>query len=358
MRIQQLCGVIAGVALGGALVTSPAWAIPPSVSLTSGPLLDPSNAYTNYYSGLGSSHTNGALYSSVAASEIKALARALGGGAGNGATPSRLATDDFAAQVFDYVRTNIDPEFRFGLGKGARGAVVDQSGTAFDQAELMVKILREGGVTANYKLGTITLDAAQFGKWTGLVYNLDESAQTFSVNGKAACSLLADGGIPAKVNSQSSCASVSGDLTTVTLMHVWVEVNGKLYDPSFKAHTLKAGVDLPTKMGCGSAAAPTCGSQARTALTSAASGATSGNHGSGSSAVPYIQTLSETLLNTRCPQSDCSAGYTLYRTLGPGATSLVDSGLAALTWHRYYIYAYDNAGNCSFQSNVVNVKTN
>jgi len=302
-----------------ALATSAAWAIPPSVSVVTGPLLDPANAYNNYYSGLGTAHTNGVLYSSTAAPEIKALARALGGGGGNGASPSRLPVDDFAAQAFDYVRTNIDTEFRFGLGKGARGAVIDQSGTPFDQAELMVKILREGGVTANYKLGTITLDATQFGKWSGLVYNLNEAAQTFSVNARAACTLLADGGIPATVNGQTACGNITTttNLTTVTLMHVWVEVGGKLYDPSYKVHTLKAGIDLPAAMGCGTAASPTCGSLARTSLTT---GASTGNYGSGGSAVPYIQTLNEGQLNTRLGGYATSLATSIKSNLQPYAS--------------------------------------
>jgi len=318
-RMSNKTRIAAAMALALGVLAAPAWAIPPSVSVVTGPLVDPSTAYTNYYAPLGTTLTPGALNSATAAPEIKALARALGGGAGNGATPSRLSVDDFASQVFDYVRTNINPEFRFGLGKGARGAVVDQSGTPFDQAELMVKILREGGVAANYKLGTIKLDATQFGKWTGLVYNLNELNQAFSVNGKAACTLLADGGIPAIVNNQASCANVTGDLTTVTMMHVWVEVNGKLYDPSYKEHKLKAGLDLPTKMGCVSAGTSTCGSGARDKLTGTGSGAQSGNYGTGMTAVPYVYALNEGQLNTRLSDYAKSLATAINNELPPYA---------------------------------------
>src|SRR6185436_17904059 len=60
----------------------------------------------------------------------------------------------------------------------------------------------------------------------------------------------------------------------------------------------------------------------------------------------------------RCPQQDCSTGWSLYRTVGATATSFVDSGLAPLTWHRDYMYSFDNAGNYQAHSNVVSVKTN
>jgi len=66
--------------------------------------------------------------------EIVAQARALGAG--------RLTAPQFTLNTFDYVRNNIATEFRFGLAKGGRGALIDQSGTPFDQAELMVKTIR------------------------------------------------------------------------------------------------------------------------------------------------------------------------------------------------------------------------
>ncbi len=71
----------------------------------------------------------------------------------------------YALAVFEYVHHNIRTEFRYGLSKGAYGALLDQSGTPFDQAALMIELLRQGGVTATYQLGTITLTGAQFTAW-------------------------------------------------------------------------------------------------------------------------------------------------------------------------------------------------
>ncbi len=218
-------------------------------------LVTPSAAFAYY--GTGTVHTNGQGHWANYAPEIRALARGLGA--------NRLSADAYATNVGKYVRDNIETEFRFGLGKGARGAVIDQSGTAFDQAELMVKLLRAGGVAASFQVGTVTLTADQFGKWSGLVTSLNEGAQTFTVNANAACRFLADGGVPATVNGASSCAGLSGNLTTVTLAHVWVLANGKWYDPAYKAHQLYAGIDIPAAMGCGNRASSTCGSVAGTA---------------------------------------------------------------------------------------------
>lgn len=229
-------------------------------------LVTPTAAFAYY--GTGTVHTNGRGHWANYAPEIRALARGLGAG--------RLSAEAYTTNVGKYVRDNIDTEFRFGLGKGARGALIDQSGTAFDQAELMVKLLRRGGVAASFQVGTITLTADQFGKWSGLVTNLNEGAQTFTVNANAACRFLADGGVPATVNGASSCTGLSGNLTTVTMAHVWVLANGKWYDPAYKAHKLYTGIDIPAAMGCGTTANNQCGDQV---ITAAMTGATTGTLG-------------------------------------------------------------------------------
>ena len=59
----------------------------------------------------------------------------------------QISVDEFVRRVAEYVRNNIDVELRFGVGKGARGAIMDQSGTPFDQAQLMVELLKRGNVT-------------------------------------------------------------------------------------------------------------------------------------------------------------------------------------------------------------------
>ena len=249
----------------------------PANTLETAPLVTPTTALQHY--GPSTSHTNGVAAWAASPPEIQALARALGA--------NRLSATQYTQNVFDYVRNNIAVEFRFGLGKGGRGALIDQSGTPFDQAELMVKLLRQGNVTSSYNLGTITLTPQQFGQWSGLVNSLNQSAQTFNVDARAACQYLADGGIPATVNGASSCSGLTGNLTTVTMTHVWVSANGNVYDPSFKRNLLKTGVDVAAAIGCGSASAPTCAS---TAKSSVFQGSSSGTLVAG---VPYVQNLNE-----------------------------------------------------------------
>jgi len=250
-------------------------AVTPAVNLQTAPSVAPAAAWTIY--GTGTGHTAGLAAWATTPPEIAALANSLG------ANRTDLTPTQYSQNVFDYVRNNIAVEFRFGLGKGARGALIDQSGTPFDQAELMVTLLRIGGVTANFKVGTISPTVRQFGLWTGLVSNLNQANQTFTVDAEAACNFLADGGIPAVVNGSSDCSTVTGNLTSVTLGHIWVAANNFFYDPSFKQNYLTTGIDLGSAMGCTTA----CDNQLQTAVLS---GSNSGNLIAN---VPYLQNLNE-----------------------------------------------------------------
>lgn len=153
--------------------------------------------------------------------EIKELARALRGN---------------VDLIYEYVHDNIRTVFIYGLQKGALGTLIDQSGTPFDQAQLMVELLRESGYSARYKAGTLQLNASQMQTWIG------------SSNANAIQGILRDGGIPLDYSSTGP---------TYTMGHVWVEVtipgaacgSSCWFDPSYKSHTFKTGLNLETLMG-------------------------------------------------------------------------------------------------------------
>lgn len=142
--------------------------------------------------------------------------------------------------IYAFVRDNVRLTPVFGLQKGARGVVLDGYGSAFDQAQFMVDTLREADAVANkgynpvYKLGTISLDAAEFSAWTGIN------------NAAVATKYLANGGIPATVSGD-------GSTLTVTMLHVWVQVtiNGTNYvfDPSYKPSTTSAALNWKAQTG-------------------------------------------------------------------------------------------------------------
>lgn len=250
---------------------------PPATELLTTNGTSPTAARTFYSNDV--THTNGLSTGASIPEEIATLAESLRADRNVSLAADR---DAFAADVLAYVRNTIKTEMRYGLAKGALGALIDQSGSPFDQAELMVMLLESEGVDATFVSGDVVMTAAQFGKWSGLVNDLNESTQAFTVNAAAACKLLADGGIPVIVNGTSNCDGLSGNMTSATLAHVWVRVAGLDYDPSFKEHALRNGIDLPAAMGCGTAAASTCGTST---VNGGMAGATQGTM----SGIPYLQ---------------------------------------------------------------------
>ena len=141
--------------------------------------------------------------------------------------------------IYQYVANNVDYTPIYGVMKGSFGALVDGEANDFDQAALMVALLREAGFTANFVLGTIKLNATQTSNWLG-VNTRDASTVD---------ELLANGAIPHEVKKKPD-----GSLNFVRLTHMWVQANiggtDYVFDPSFKSYMYQDGVrDLCCKIG-------------------------------------------------------------------------------------------------------------
>ena len=148
--------------------------------------------------------------------------------------------------IYEYVRNNIEYYPVWGVQKGAVGAILDNQGTAYDQAALMVSLLRQAGYTASYVKGRINLTAAQVNTWLGV----DTS------NVCAVINLLSQGQIPiasVTATAAGSCPGSTAALVSMKIDHVWVKatIGGIAYyfDPSYKPHTLKSGIDLAAASG-------------------------------------------------------------------------------------------------------------
>lgn len=144
--------------------------------------------------------------------------------------------------IFEYVYNTIDTEFMFGSHKGSKGTIIDRSGTPFDQAVLLAELFEQAGHSATLKLGTVSLTGTQFAEWTGIT------------GAKAACQLLALGGIPGAINGTTSADCLyAGNAANVSLLHIWVEatVGGTNYffDPSFKGFKHFSQLNLATEAG-------------------------------------------------------------------------------------------------------------
>ena len=143
--------------------------------------------------------------------------------------------------IYEFVRNNIDYYPIWGVQKGALGTLLDSQGTAFDQATLMVALLRQAGYTASFVKGRIAMTGADVGSWLGVS----------TANACAIQDLFAAGRIPV-----AQIASVGGGCTAISSVqidHLWVKVNiggtNYYFDPSFKPHSLKPGIDLAAASG-------------------------------------------------------------------------------------------------------------
>jgi RHS repeat-associated protein len=236
----------------------------PSMKFVTAALVSPATAQTYYGTATGHTYSlSGVTGFGVVAPEIVETARAL---------------KNNPDAIFDFVHNGVQTEYAFGERKGPLGALIDKSGTPFDQNVLFVDLVHQAGYAAQYQIGQVTMTSAAFQAWTG-VSDLG-----------AACRLLSSGGIPASFSpaAPSTCAT-SGAFTSVTILHVWsqVQIGGTwyAYDPSFKTYaTDKTAVNIKTASGLVSGAA----------ASAAAAGMTSGTSGGAN----YIKTVNNASLNS------------------------------------------------------------
>lgn len=139
--------------------------------------------------------------------------------------------------IHQFVTENIEFLGTYGLQKSGIGALSDGFGNSFDQADLMVQLLRQAGYSANYLFGELEMDATQLANWLGT-----DSANIFSSS-----NLLANGGIPNTV--------IFGTPDKVRFSHVWVKwldpsnSTWYVFDPAMKSYTTTTGINMATALG-------------------------------------------------------------------------------------------------------------
>ncbi|RYF76364.1 MAG: transglutaminase domain-containing protein [Comamonadaceae bacterium] len=149
--------------------------------------------------------------------------------------------------IYEHVNNNVAYYPDWGAKKGALGTILDNQGNAFDQSALMVALVRAAGYEARFVHGVVRLTPQDVSAWYGI--------PTSNACGIGA--VLAQGQIPVYslvgTASATSCPNASIGLAEVDVEHVWVKVNigGTWYsfDPAFKRHTAKAGIDLAAATG-------------------------------------------------------------------------------------------------------------
>lgn len=152
--------------------------------------------------------------------------------------------------IYKFVYDNIEFIPTYGSQKGALGCLVDGMGNAFDQAELMIELLREAGYTASYQLGDLEMLEAD----AAAIFGTDTNIWAIS-------NLLAVGGIP-------NSTYWNWPNWYIRFTHCWVKVTisgtDYVFDPALKAYTAIAGMNMDTALSFSSA----------TFMSNATSGAT------------------------------------------------------------------------------------
>jgi hypothetical protein len=152
-------------------------------------------------------------------------------------------------KIYEYVRNNFQYEPYYGSLKGANQTLQEMAGNDFDQASLLIALLRASNIPARYVYGTIELTIEKLMNWVGGITNPTTAAQ-----------VLATAGVPGKLITEG------GKIKYAQFEHCWVETyvpygnyRGAVrddsiktwipLDPSFKQYEYKRGMDLWAAMG-------------------------------------------------------------------------------------------------------------
>lgn len=136
------------------------------------------------------------------------------------------------AEVYKYILNNYKTEFYYGSRKGAVGTYEECGGNDYDQASLMIAMLRYLGYTANYAVGEVVFTDEDLINMTA-ASDVESAKKIFTAHGKTL--------MPYE----------SGGYLTEQAMVLLVldEENQMFLDPSFKYYTKKSDVtDLDTIM--------------------------------------------------------------------------------------------------------------
>lgn len=116
------------------------------------------------------------------------------------------ALHDDPVQIYNWVHNNVEYIPTYGSIQGSDMTLQTLKGNDFDQASLLIALLRASGIPSRYVYGTIQVPIAQIENWVGGV-----------TDPNAALNLMSQGGIPVTGLTQG------GQIKYGQLEHVWVE---------------------------------------------------------------------------------------------------------------------------------------
>jgi cell wall-associated NlpC family hydrolase len=137
--------------------------------------------------------------------------------------------DNNPVKIFNYVRNNFEYEPYYGSLKGAAQTLLEKAGNDFDQASLLIALLRASNIPAHYVYGTIELPIDKFMNWVGGVTDINTAVQ-----------ILATAGVPGQTITEG------GKIKYVQFEHAWVEayVPYGNYRGSMRDDTIKTWIQM------------------------------------------------------------------------------------------------------------------
>jgi RHS repeat-associated protein len=167
------------------------------------------------------------------------------GGSGQGPSTSDAEIQELARALrydpglmYKFMHDYIHYDLMWGDVKGPYMTWMDRSGNGFDQASLMIALLKEAAehgtkyiiTDPNYVVGEIELSATQACEWLDIANDAETARK-----------MLARAGLYGSVSEDGE-----GEITSMRLEHVWVKVKIDQqtyeFDPGFKSHTRKWGL--------------------------------------------------------------------------------------------------------------------
>lgn len=128
------------------------------------------------------------------------------------------------SEVFKYVLNNYKTEFYYGSRKGAIGTFEECGGNDYDQASLMISLLRYLGFTAHYAVGEVVFTENDLINMTA-ASDIESAKKIFTAHGKT-------------LTPYES----GGYLTEQAMVHLVIDEENQIFlDPSFKYYTKKVG---------------------------------------------------------------------------------------------------------------------
>ncbi len=143
--------------------------------------------------------------------------------------------------IYEYVYSQVEYNPIWGSQKGAMGALLDGTGNDFDQASLMIALLRASGYTASFVYGQQEIFAADLINWLGV-----------SNDNLMLGDYMASMGLPNPGTRSGIYSFPDGTIDAALMERVWVkvEIDGSdyVFDPAFKVHTVQPGIDVRAAM--------------------------------------------------------------------------------------------------------------